>query len=75
MVQNSPLHGAKVVLVTQVCIKTMFVLFLNAENNKLGKCMYGISVLAYLLYYFLHIFQFMNANFLWSLISSTELMI
>lgn len=47
MVQNSALHGAKVVLFMQVCIKTMFMLFLNAENNKLGNvCM---------AYQFLHI--------------------
>jgi len=40
MVQINALHGAKVVLAMQVCIKTMFLLFLNAENNKLGNvCM------------------------------------
>jgi hypothetical protein len=32
---NNALHGAQVVLIMQVCIKTMFMLFLGAENNKL----------------------------------------
>lgn len=54
-VQNSALHGAKVVLVTQVCVKTMFVLFLNAENNKLGNvCM---------TYQFLHICSTISSIF------------
>jgi hypothetical protein len=57
MVQNSALHGAKVVLIMQVCIKAMFVLFLDAENNKLE------NVLVCMAHQFLYIYSTVSSIF------------
>jgi len=56
-VQSSALHGAQVVLIMQVCIKTMFMLFLDAENNKLE------NVLVCMAHQFLHICSTVSSIF------------